>query len=149
MILLQMKYQPRIPAALPWASGLVLARWANIPVAVQMLVYFIVLDFATGLARAYVRKNVSSEASLRGLVKKGLILAMVALAHLMERSLNIELGLEKVIAIAYTVNEAISIVENCHGAGVPVPGPLVAALAKVKSVAPGNATADEIKALGE
>ena len=47
---------------------------------------------------------------------------------------RIELNLEQIGALAYLVNEVVSIIENCAKAGIPIPSQLVDALAGYSQV---------------
>lgn len=115
-----------------WIAAAVIAQWASIPTAIHFLIWFMALDFATGVIAAFVQKRLSSSASLRGISKKVLILIMVLVAHLTEKAFGLELGLEKIAALGYTANEAISIIENCANSGVWIPPQIVEALAKFR-----------------
>jgi toxin secretion/phage lysis holin len=118
--------------AAKWVTAAILAQWATIPTAIHFLLAFMVLDFVTGVIAAFVQKRISSTASMRGISKKVLILIVILSAHLMEKAFGLELGLEKIAALGYTANEAISIIENCANAGVWVPPQIVEALAKIR-----------------
>jgi len=113
-----------------WGGAVAVSGWAQIPYLVQILIVFMAFDMATGILAAFIRKEVSSDASLRGVAKKTMLLMMVAVAHIASKPLGLGLDLGSVIAIAYVANELISIVENCARAGVPVPQPLLDALSK-------------------
>lgn len=126
-----MKQEHFLFGAAKWVVAVIVAQWASIPTAIHFLIWFMMLDFATGIIAAFVQKRLSSTASLRGITKKVLILIVILTAHLIERAFGLELGLEKIAALGYTANEAISIIENCAHAGVWIPQQIVDALAKI------------------
>ena len=90
-------------------------------IALQSLVVVIVLDYMTGLSKAFVRKQISSSIGLKGIVKKVAILALVAVATIVDRLAG-ETGMIRTLVIYYLVaNEGISIIENVAAMGLWVP----------------------------
>lgn len=96
--------------------------------ALQTLIIFMAIDYITGLVVAGVFHNSSksetgtleSNACLKGLIRKGMILLIVLIAA----KLDIIMGasyIRDAVCIAFIVNETISIVENAGLMGVPVP----------------------------
>lgn len=137
-----------------WIVASVVAVWAGFPLAIHALIIFMGFDFLTGIVRAATQGKLSSEVSMKGLLKKAAMLLAVLFVHLMDGLIpqiigfdSMELGLEKIFAIYLIFNEIISIVENLDGAGVKFPGPVVAALSKVKKLTPAAATEAEIDEL--
>lgn len=120
---------------LKWAIGGLAALWVSLPAALPTLILFMALDFATGLICASIAKKLDSGESYKGLKRKTLVLLLVLSAHLATKAAGIGYDLGSVVAIAYIVNELISITENCARAGVPVPKVLVDALLKAKGIA--------------
>ena len=98
------------------------------------LIAFMALDYITGLAVAWIRREISSEVGFRGIAKKVLILALVAVGHILD---SFVLGGGAVCRSAvtgfYLANEGISILENAGNAGLPLPKKLVEALHQLKS----------------
>jgi toxin secretion/phage lysis holin len=138
------------PAFVKWIAAFVAAGWFQMPVLVRTLVMLIVLDYASGVAAAFVRSELTSAKGLRGLVKKSMILLLLLAIHIAENSLGVQLGLqiESVVALAYCVNEIVSLIENCAHAGVPIPAALVEALLKAKKLRGEPATESQLKELG-
>ncbi len=106
-------------------------------------------DYATGICAAIVDKKLNSHAGFLGLIKKGGILALLLCSHKIEMLTGQQLNLETFGAIAYTVNEAVSVVENLSRCGVPIPRPLVMALLAAKHLRVQRASPAEIEALHE
>lgn len=129
-----------------YVTGFVASMWLQIPTAVHFLLIFMALDIATGLTAGFVEKKLASDVSYRGLAKKVLVVLLVVAAHMAVKAVGISFDLGSAVAAVYTINEIISIIENCARAGVPVPSVLVQALAKCKRVA-RVATPAEIAAL--
>ncbi|WP_414151280.1 holin family protein [Acetobacterium carbinolicum] len=86
------------------------------------LLGLILIDYLTGLALAAVKRQVSSQIGFVGIMKKMLILVMVALGHLLDVNL---LGggaaLRTAVIFFYAANEGISITENLAALGFPMP----------------------------
>lgn len=115
-------------AAIKWILAAIIATWVSLSAAVQFLIIFMVFDYATGLIAATINKELDSHIGSIGLAKKVLVLALVWVAHLGTRAINVGYDLGSLVATAYCLNELISIVENCARVGVPIPPRLVQAL---------------------
>jgi len=86
------------------------------------LLAFVVIDYITGLMCAVLDKKLSSEVGFRGIFKKVLIFSLVAIGHIIDKSV---IGDGSVIRTAviffYLSNEGVSILENAAHIGLPVP----------------------------
>lgn len=86
------------------------------------LLAFVVIDYITGIMCAVLDKKLSSEVGFRGIFKKVLIFALVAVGHIVDQNV---IGDGSVIRTAviffYLSNEGISILENTVHIGLPVP----------------------------
>lgn len=101
--------------------------------ALAVLVCFMVLDYVTGLLRAYVNKEVSSSVGLKGIARKAVIFVVLIVAVLLDRLLNTgNWVFRTLICYFYIANEGISLLENCAGLGLPIPEKLKEALAQLK-----------------
>lgn len=101
--------------------------------ALAVLVCFMVLDYVTGLLRAYVNKEVSSDVGLKGIARKAVIFVVLIVAVLLDRLLNTgNWVFRTLICYFYIANEGISLLENCAGLGLPIPEKLKEALAQLK-----------------
>lgn len=90
-------------------------------IALQCLVTAIVLDYISGLIKAYNTKTLSSKIGFKGLLKKVGILCIVILAVLLDR-ISGETGVIRTMVIYYFVaNEGLSVLENLAEAGLPIP----------------------------
>ena len=115
-----------IGTGLTWLFG----AWDT---ALLVLVAFIVMDYSTGLIRAYVNKEVSSDVGLRGIARKAVIFIVLIVAVLLDRLLNTGSWVFRtLICYFYIANEGISLLENCAGLGLPIPDKLKEALAQLK-----------------
>jgi toxin secretion/phage lysis holin len=118
-------------AACGGAAGFLFGEMDGLMVA---LIAFICLDYVTGLIVGAVRHKLSSHTSFVGLVKKALILVIVAVAHIVDT--QILGGQNSVFRSAacclYIANEGLSILENCGKLGVPYPKKLRDILEQLK-----------------
>ena len=123
-------------------GALVMAEFRYYAPALVLLLCCMMLDYATGLVKAWMKKSLSSEVGLKGLVKKLCYLFGVAggfaadlLVSLTAESFGLPAGLPALFGLMATLllslNELLSIVENLGEIGVPMPKPLVDALHKL------------------
>lgn len=98
-----------------------------------VLVCFMVIDYLTGVIRAYVTKELSSDIGLKGIARKSLILIVLIVGVMLDRLINNGTWIFRtLIAYFYISNEGISLLENCIGLGLPVPEKLKEALIQLK-----------------
>ncbi|MCW5939898.1 MAG: phage holin family protein [Fimbriimonadaceae bacterium] len=95
------------------------------------LLVLMACDVLMGLLIAFGRKEVSSSVSRVGMARKAAVLLVVAVAYLVETYVQTPVGLAT--AAFFALTEALSVVENAARLGVPIPGFLRAALAKLRS----------------
>lgn len=101
--------------------------------ALIVLVSFMALDYLTGVLRAIVNKEVSSDTGLKGIARKAVIFIVLIVAVLLDRLLNTGTWVFRtLICYFYIANEGISLLENCAGLGLPIPDKLKDALAQLK-----------------
>ena len=101
--------------------------------ALVVLVCFMVLDYFTGVLRAWTNKEISSDVGLRGIARKTVILIVLIVAVLLDRLLNTGTWVFRtLICYFYIANEGISLLENCAGLGLPIPEKLKDALVQLK-----------------
>lgn len=104
----------------------------GLDVALSCLLVAIVLDYVSGLIKAFVTKNLSSKIGIKGIIKKVSVLLIVMLAVLVDRVTG-ETGAIRTLVIYYFVaNEGLSIIENLGQAGVPIPQSIKKALKVMK-----------------
>ena len=98
-----------------------------------VLVSFMALDYLTGVLRAWINKEVSSDIGLKGIARKTVIFIVLIVAVLLDRLLNTGTWVFRtLICYFYIANEGISLLENCAGLGLPVPEKLRDSLAQLK-----------------
>ncbi|MGL4617092.1 MAG: phage holin family protein [Mycoplasmoidaceae bacterium] len=98
-----------------------------------ILICFMILDYITGLLRAYINKEISSNIGLKGITRKGLIFIIIIIAVLLDRLINdSNFIFRTLVSYFYISNEAISILENSGALGLPIPEKIKEALAQLK-----------------
>lgn len=101
--------------------------------ALTVLICFMVLDYLTGLIRAFINKEVSSNVGLIGIARKSLILVVLIVAVCLDRLLNTgNWVFRTLVCYFYIANESISLLENCSALGLPIPDKILEALAQLK-----------------
>lgn len=101
--------------------------------ALIVLISFMVLDYATGLLRAWINKEVSSDTGLKGIARKCVIFVVLIVAVMLDRLLNTGTWVFRtLVCYFYIANEGISLLENCAGLGLPIPEKIKDALAQLK-----------------
>lgn len=97
------------------------------------LIALMALDYLTGVLVAVAQKELSSKVGFKGIAKKVIILALVAVGHILDTHV---LGGGAVCRSAvsgfYIANEGISILENAAELGLPLPKKLVDVLKQLR-----------------
>ena len=117
-------------------GGLLTTLLGGWDVALQVLVLFVVLDYATGLIAAYGEQNLDSRVGFRGIAKKILLFIPVAVAYWLDMLLGQEI-LRNLAIFFYIANEGLSMMENLGRAGVPFPEQIQEALEQLKKAEGG------------
>ena len=132
-----------IKAALAAALGALCAYGVQLLVPVLVLVVVMLLDYATGMTKAWNAGELSSRVGLRGILKKVGYLVIVTVAAVVDWLLRygadtlgwdwpVEFLFASIVIIWLVINELLSILENVSAIGAPVPGFLQALLKKLK-----------------
>jgi len=100
---------------------------------IQVLVLFLIIDYITGMSKAFMNDKVNSSVGAKGILKKGLIFLVVVMAHQMDKANNLTEPFFRTTTIYfYIANEGISIFENLSAMGVPFPSFIKDRFEKVK-----------------
>ena len=95
------------------------------------LLIFMVVDYASGVINAVVKKKLCSSIGAKGIGKKIYILLLVGSVNLLGNAINIE-ELRYLVISFYLANEGISILENASKIGVPIPKKIKEVLIQLK-----------------
>jgi toxin secretion/phage lysis holin len=97
------------------------------------LIALMAFDYITGVIRAGVNHDLCSSVGFKGIARKVLILALVAVGNLIDVHVIGDGSICRSLVIGfYVANEALSIVENAIGLGLPVPKKLVTIIRELK-----------------
>lgn len=121
---------------------------------VILLAVVMALDYATGLASAWIGRRLSSRSGLIGIIKKFGYMVLVAVAAVVDwiiqisaEQAGITVALPSIFALLTTIwltlNECISILENLNEIGVPVPPFLLAVIKRLKKGTETSGGSDE------
>ena len=97
------------------------------------IIALMVLDYITGILCAVITKTLSSEVGFRGLVKKFVILIVIAVGHLVDAYvIGTGSAVMSAVMLFFAANEGISILENAAILGLPIPKKLKDVLEQLK-----------------
>ena len=126
------------------------AYFREIAIPLVFLILVMVIDYITGMIKAWINADLSSKTGIKGIVKKVCYLLVVCVAAVVDWLLAS--GLQKVgitveinylfgviVSIWLIINELISILENLATIGVPMPAFLTAIVRKLKVAVENNA----------
>lgn len=103
-------------------------------IVLNSLIILMAVDYATGLMKGYVNKDLSSSTSARGLFKKIMTLLILIVGVALDRMIGTgEHMFRTLVAFFYISNESLSIIENATQLGVPVPQQIQDALEQLKN----------------
>lgn len=103
-------------------------------IALNSLIVLMAVDYATGLMKGYIKKDLSSATSAKGLFKKIIIMLILIMAVALDRMIGTgEHMFRTLVCFFYISNECLSIIENATELGVPVPQQIQDALEQLKN----------------
>mgnify|MGYP001149715069 FL=1 len=86
------------------------------------IIALMALDYVTGILCGIAAKALSSEVGFRGLVKKLMVLVIIAVGHLIDTYIiGTGSALMTAVILFFAANEGISILENAAKLGLPIP----------------------------
>lgn len=124
----------KILKVLAAVGGAAASFFVGVPPVVWILLIVMTLDYLTGLSCGAMGKSpktetggLSSKTAFLGLLKKALILAVVALAALLDWAVASSAGISfsavtGATCLWFIASEGVSITENAAELGVPIPG---------------------------
>lgn len=109
--------------------------WGSLDGLILALIAFMILDYITGVIVGIIQKKLSSSTGFEGILKKGLILIVVSVGHILDTQL---FGGESSVCRSavigfYIANEGISILENVGKMGLSLPEKLKKVLEQLKN----------------
>jgi len=135
-----------LPGAASWFLGVYASVLASIPLAVQTYMLLAVADWIVGAVNAGLRGVFCIRESVEGLWRKVMTLILIGVAHHIMTPLHLPLDVPNTIAVAFVINEAISIVLNMADAGLPIPPALVEILAQMRKYTGRGKSGKQVRA---
>lgn len=121
-----------------------LAAYAKvILIPLSLLIITMLIDYISGMSKAYINGEWSSKVGFKGIVKKLGYIGVVIVAAVMDwviysglKGVGISIGMSYYLGLIVTIwlliNECISILENLGEIGVPLPGFLIKGIKKLQ-----------------
>lgn len=106
--------------------------WGGVDLALKTLLLFMLLDYITGLICATKDSRLSSAIGFNGILKKVMILIVVAVAFNLDNIVNTDGLVKSLVVFFYVSMEGISILENAARMNVGVPDELRDKLLQLK-----------------
>ena len=100
--------------------------------ALEILLWMIVLDYLTGVFKAIFNKKLNSEVGIKGVIKKVGYLIIVAVAVMLDRIIGDTGAIRNIVIFFFVANEGISLVENWVEMGLPMPQVIIDTLEQIK-----------------
>lgn len=112
--------------------------FGGIDAAFKCLIIIMIIDYITGVIAN--RVNLDSKIGFKGIAKKVMILALVAVGAQVDKTIGTDGYMcRTIVTMFYIANESLSIVENSAKMGLPVPQKLIDCLNQLK----GNDESEE------
>lgn len=87
-----------------------------------VLLVFMCIDIFTGLIKAAIERQLNSKIGFKGFLKKATIMLVIILANWLDAITTTDVPAFKTIALYFYIGmEGLSIIENLHQIGVPIP----------------------------
>ncbi len=112
-----------------WLVSYLFGGWSAV---LGVLLFFVILDYLTGVAAGGATGKLKSKIGLIGIARKVFIFAMVAVGHLVDGILGDGHLFRDTVAFFYIANELLSITENGGKLGAPIPNVIKQAIEVLK-----------------
>ena len=106
--------------------------FGGVDAALTCLIIAIILDYISGIIKAFNSKQLSSKIGFKGILKKIGILILVMLSVLVDRVSGNTGAIRTLVIYYFVANEGLSILENLGEAGIPIPNAIKKALKVLK-----------------
>ncbi|PAD31885.1 phage holin family protein [Paenibacillus sp. 7523-1] len=118
-----------------WLVSYLFGGWSAV---LGVLLFFVILDYLTGVAAGGATGKLKSKIGLIGIARKVFIFAMVAVGHLVDGILGDGHIFRDTVAFFYIANELLSITENGGKLGAPIPNVIKQAIEVLKGKGGNN-----------
>lgn len=127
-----------VSAAVGAGAGYLYGGWG---ILINILLIFVVVDWLTGWAAAWIKHELRSRVGFEGIARKAAIFLVVTISHFVDIIVTGGTGIiQDAVIFFYLANELLSITENLGRMGVPMPDTLRNAVKifESKSEVPSN-----------
>ena len=101
-------------------GGVLSHMFGGFDVLLQGLLWLMFFDMATGICKYFLKKSLSPDELARGVVKKIMVLIVVAMTNIIQNTLAIDLPLRETVIFFYCSKEFLSVILNINGI-IPIP----------------------------
>lgn len=109
-------------------SGIIPFLFYDIDLEFKYLITVIILDIITGLIKAFIKKEINSSISFKGILKKFSYFIILSISVILGNILGINTILRNIVIYSLILNEMISILENLTATGIKIPKALMESL---------------------
>ncbi|SLJ98062.1 MULTISPECIES: phage holin family protein [unclassified Paenibacillus] len=108
-----------VSAAMGAGAGYLFGGWG---ILINILLIFVVVDWVTGWAAAWIKHELRSRVGFEGIARKAAIFLVITISHFVDIIVTGGTGLiQDAVIFFYLANELLSITENLGRMGVPMP----------------------------
>ena len=87
----------------------------------KILLTLVDIDYLSGFISSAIEGGLSSSIGFKGIAKKIYIFCLVAVAQMIDQLLGYQYFIRDWTILFYIANESLSIIENAHRVGLPIP----------------------------
>lgn len=113
------------------AGGFILSSLGGYDNWLRALVLMVVIDYITGLIKAFYNKELSSDIGFKGIAKKVMLFLVIAVAVTLQDLINNAVPLREAVICFYLSNEGLSLLENI-AVFTPIPDQLKDILLQIR-----------------
>jgi toxin secretion/phage lysis holin len=106
------KYFNTVSMLFGLVGGVITGILGGWDVLTHAIVVLVLVDYMTGIGKAFVNKEVSSAIGFKGIFKKILIFVVIAVSVEMQKIIGDGIPLREIVIMFYIANEGISLLEN-------------------------------------
>lgn len=114
-------------------SSLFTFLFKDVDANLKYLIIVVILDFITGIFKAFIQKKINSSIGIKGIFKKFCYFVVVAISIIVGNIINAGNILREIVTYSLIFNEIISILENCAEMGIKLPKALISSLEVLNS----------------
>lgn len=102
-------------------GGVVVGLLGGWDMLLQTIILLIVIDYCSGVLKAIYQHQLSSSMGYRGILKKIMMLLVIALSYAIQKSFSSNIPIREITISLFIGNESLSILENAAACGLPIP----------------------------